>query len=436
MTPEKLRVEQLDNGLKAVFINLPHFRTHSARLIVNAGSMHETPEAYGAAHFLEHVTFQGTEALPNEEDVHRYTQEKGLQRNAHTSLSQTIYMADGYELESVGFFVSQIAFKPILSAQALERERKPIIDELQGYASSPYFLPNIAHNRATRGELYSRPIGGAVEDVQRMTPEALRSYHRRHYNLGNAVLVICSADPVKKQREFGESLVTGFEAKTDDEPNFVELDKFNPRNLDVSLQQVDLPLTAQTSVSISYGVPETSSSDEWLGYNLIGVTLSQIAHSRLRRELALCYGAGAGVSRLADLNCGRDKNWSHLWTHADLNGEDAVTGLETIYHDVINKPLPEKVFESMLVVLRRDVDHLMQNEPTRIADTVRNILISSRREVVELDEVERFASDISLDSLKILHKNLTDTKPLVIATSPSPKVLESVGDWANSRLQK
>ena len=431
MPLENIRVEQLESGLRAAFVNLPHFRTHSARLTVGAGSVHETPDAYGAAHFLEHITFQGTEAMPDETDVHRYAEEKGIVRNAFTNQMFTTYIADGYDLESVGFFVSQLGLRPALTSEALEGERKPIVDELRGYASSPYFNLGIAHARATRGELYSRPIGGAIEDVQRMTPEALRGFHQRHYRLGNAVLVLCSPEPVEQQREFANTLMSGYREEGEGQPAFVELGDFNPDNLTASLQRVDLPLTAQSSVSISYGMPETTSPREQLSYNLVSMILSKVAYNRLRRELALCYGANASVARLSDSNFGRNRSWSHFTVTANLNGEDAVTGLETLKTDVLHRPLPEDVFASILLSLHRDVDHVMQSNPSQIADRIRNILTFSKRDEVALDEVEDFAKTITLDTLKKLHKGLTETKPLVLATSPDQAVLDAIGDWAS-----
>lgn len=434
MSLECIKVEQLDSGLRAAFVSLPHFRTHSAILTVGSGSVHETPDAYGAAHFLEHITFQGTEAMPDETDVHRYSEDKGLKPNAFTNKMYTSYIADGYELEPAGFFVSQVALRPALTTEALERERMPIVDELRGYASSPYYYTGLAHARATRGELYARPIGGSIEDVQKMTHEALTSFHQRHYRLGNAVIVLCSPEPVEKQREFAETLLEGFSEDGEDQPTFVEFDDFNPDNLTASLQRVDLPPSAQSSVSISYGMPETTSPREQLSYHLVSMILSKVAHNRLRRELALCYGANAEVNRLSDSNFGRDRNWSHFTATANLNGEDAVTGLETLYTDVLHSQLPEQVYESTLISLHRDVDHVMQSNPSQIADRVRGMLTFSSRDEIALDEVEEFAKTISLDSLRRLHRYMTDTKPLVLATSPDQAVLDSIGDWANSRI--
>lgn len=435
MSIESIQVEQLESGLSAAFVNLPHFRTHSARLTIGSGSMHELPEEYGAAHFLEHVTFQGTEAMPTEADVHRYAEDNGLVRNATTNQMFTTYIADGYDLESVGNFVSQLGFRPTLTTEALEGERKPIVDEIRGYASNPYFYTRIAHARAMRGDVYARPIGGSIDDVQQVMPETLRAFHKRHYRLGNAALVLCSPEPIERQREFAETLMDGYVEEGEDQPTFVEISDFNPNKLTTSLQRVDLPLTAQSAVTISYGVPETKSPYEQLSYNVVGMILSKAAHNRLRRELALCYGANAGVNRLSDPNFSRDKNWSHLSVTANLNGEDAVAGLETILRDILHQPLPEDVLDSVFIGLQRDVDHILQSNPSQIADRVRDILTYSNRDEIALDEVEVFARTISLTNLRKLHRDITDTTPLVLATSPDQLVLDAVGEWAQSSVR-
>ncbi len=434
MSVENIQVEQFDNGLRAAFVNLPHFRTHSARLTVGAGSIHEAPDEYGAAHFLEHVTFQGTKAMPYEADVHRYTEEKGLTKNAVTHQMFTTYIADGYDLDSVGFFVSQLALSPNLTTESLEGERKPIIDELRGYASNPYFKTALAHDIAIRGKLYARPIGGTIDDAKRMTPEKLRSYYQRHYKLGNMVLVFCSAESIDRQRECVETLMANYKSDSKIQPTFVELGDFNPYNLVSSLQRVDLPLSARSSISINYAMPETSSFREQLSQILISMILSKTAHNRLRRELTLCYGANVGIVRLSDSNFGRDKNWSHITATANLNGEDAVAGLKALKDDVLHKPLSETIFESTLITMHRDVDHLMQSSPSQVADRVRDILTFSKRDELALEEVKDFAATISLDSLRNLHKSLTDKNPLILATSPDQNVLDSVGDWAADQI--
>ncbi len=432
MSMETIQVEELDGGLRAAFVNLPHFRTHSARLVVYAGSSHETPDAYGGAHFLEHITFQGTEGMPEEQAVHEYSEHHGLRRNAFTSMTHTNYVADGYELEPVGYFVSQAALHPILGDNALEEERSPIIDEIRGYASSPGYAPNVAHSRAMRGDLFARPIAGSIDDVRAITGESLRAFYERHYKLANALLVISSAAPIEEQREFALSLVADELPGAAPAQSQIDYGAFNPEGLTASLQPIELPYTAQTKVSIAYDLPESLTHQEQLGYGVVGMVLSKMAFLKLRREMALCYGANAGVARVTDQNFGRQASWAHMYVEAGLNGEDALTGLQALYYDVLHAPLDKSVLESLLIGFRREVDHVLEGSPSGVADNVVNALTYTRRDTLELDALAKFADTVTLADLERLRRNVTDTKPLVLATSPDPTILQAVGDWADT----
>jgi predicted Zn-dependent peptidase len=433
MTGSSIQIEQLEGGLRAAFINMPHFRTSAARLTINSGSLHEAQEIAGAAHFLEHITFQGTEGMPTEEAMHRYTEDNGLVRNALTNQTFTSYIADGYELGTVGYFVTETALRPRLEPQALERERKPIIAEIRGYASSPFYLPNIAHMRATRGDRYARPIGGSVEDVATMSHENLTAYHARNYRLGNAILVLCSSEPVEQQREYAQTIAASIQEVGPDAPTPLDLPVFNPDGLISSLQTVDLPLTAQTYVGLNYALPETQNAEEQLSYNIICIALTKLVNRRLRSDLAICYGAQANVPRLANLNFGADQNWSHLGISVNLDGSDSIQALDEI-KGLMGQELPADGLEAVFRVIRRNSDHMMESTPSGIADTVRDILAYAKREEIDLEEIKDLADRLTVDGLRKLHKDVTDTPPLVLSTSPDPKVLEQVGEWATTHV--
>jgi zinc protease len=312
MSEKVIQVEELEGGLRAAFVNLPHFRTSSARLTINSGSLHEGDDTAGAAHFLEHITFQGTEGLPNDEVSRSYREENGLHINALTGPTETFYMSDGYDLRSVGYSVIQTALSPLLSKESLEKERKPIADEIRGYESNPYFHCNVSHNLAVGGERYARPITGSIEDVLKITHDQLKSYYDRNYRLGNAVLVICSSESIESQRDYAESLIAEVTHPETDQPTAVDLPVFNPKTEIASLQLVNLPLSAQTSLSIAYELPETSTLEEQLNHTLISNVLSKLVHRRLRGDLALCYDAQAHTNRLSNQYFDANRNWSTL----------------------------------------------------------------------------------------------------------------------------
>ena len=85
----------LENGLR--YAVMPHAEPPeriSMRLYVDAGSLMETVEQQGLAHFIEHMAFNGTKNFPAGEMV-EYFQRLGMSfggdTNAHTSFKETVY---------------------------------------------------------------------------------------------------------------------------------------------------------------------------------------------------------------------------------------------------------------------------------------------------------------------------------------------------------
>lgn len=85
----------LANGMR--FVILPNTEPPgraSLRLYIDAGSLHESEDQRGLAHFLEHMAFNGTKNFPAGQMV-EYFQRLGMafgaDTNAHTSFRETVY---------------------------------------------------------------------------------------------------------------------------------------------------------------------------------------------------------------------------------------------------------------------------------------------------------------------------------------------------------
>jgi len=91
----QVRVGRLPNGLQ-YFVRanaVPKGRAE-LRLVVNAGSVLEDDDQRGLAHFVEHMSFNGTRNFPGQ-DVAAFIQALGMRFgahvNAHTSFDETVY---------------------------------------------------------------------------------------------------------------------------------------------------------------------------------------------------------------------------------------------------------------------------------------------------------------------------------------------------------
>src|SRR5215213_901578 len=88
----------LPNGLRyAVRRNAVPERQVSVRLRIDAGSLHESDEERGWAHFIEHMVFRGTSHFGDgeaRETWQRLGASFGSDTNASTEPTQTVFMLD------------------------------------------------------------------------------------------------------------------------------------------------------------------------------------------------------------------------------------------------------------------------------------------------------------------------------------------------------
>ncbi len=185
------RVVVLDNGLRV------YLRKHgkpekraSLRLVVNAGSVLETEEQRGLAHFVEHMAFNGTRLFRKQEIVdylERVGMRFGQDANASTSFDETIYTfevpTDDAQILDKGLVIlQQMAHEVSFDPDEVEREKKVVIEEWRlgrgaGMRVMEQILPVIF-----KGSRYAErlPIG-TKEVLERTTSQDLRRFYEAWY---------------------------------------------------------------------------------------------------------------------------------------------------------------------------------------------------------------------------------------------------------------
>lgn len=133
-----IRFGKLANGMTYIIMkNATPPGTASLRLRIGGGSMMENDTQRGLAHFLEHMAFNGSKAVP-EGDMIKILERHGLQfgpdTNAFTNFDETVYELD---LPKVGdddlntglFLLRETAGNLLLAPDAIDRERGVILGE-------------------------------------------------------------------------------------------------------------------------------------------------------------------------------------------------------------------------------------------------------------------------------------------------------------------
>ena len=197
---------RLENGLAyAVLPNHEPRERASVRLYVRAGSLDETDEQRGLAHFLEHMAFNGTRHFPADTLV-EYFQRQGMSfgadTNAHTSFDHTLYMlelptGDAARLAEGFKVLRDFADGMLIEQDEVEKERGIILAEKRArdsvefrtaLAEYAFILPDVRMSQRW-------PIGVA-ETLADADATRIRAYFETWYRPENvAVVVVGEIDP-------------------------------------------------------------------------------------------------------------------------------------------------------------------------------------------------------------------------------------------------
>jgi processing peptidase subunit beta len=124
-------VTTLDSGLRVASETVQGSETATVGVWIDAGSRYETAANNGVAHFLEHLSFKGTQKR-TQQQLEVEIENMGGHLNAYTSREQTVYFAKVFK-NDVGKAVeilSDILLHSNLEESAIERERDVILREM------------------------------------------------------------------------------------------------------------------------------------------------------------------------------------------------------------------------------------------------------------------------------------------------------------------
>ncbi len=182
----------LPNGLTVIVKQDRSSPIVAVNVWFGVGSVHETEEMNGLAHFQEHMVFKGTEKY-GVGDIARIVKSAGGNLNAGTSYSYTMYyvvlpsreFATALEVQADAMMHS--TFDP----HEFTKERLVVIDEARMYDDRPesftfYRTMELGFQKHT----YRRPIAGYQDIVEKITRDQLVAFYNNYYRPKNAVLVV------------------------------------------------------------------------------------------------------------------------------------------------------------------------------------------------------------------------------------------------------
>ncbi len=201
LTPDPdLVFGRLDNGFRYVVLQNKEPENRVAiYLTIQAGSLHENEEQRGAAHFLEHMLFNGSTHFPPGTLVD-YFLSRGMSfggdTNAHTSYDETVYKiflpdSNEEELEKGLLVMADYARGALLLESEIIRERGVILAEKRERDSASYRTHEASIKFSMEGtKIPERMPIGILETLNKADHTILKAFYDAWYRPENMVLVM------------------------------------------------------------------------------------------------------------------------------------------------------------------------------------------------------------------------------------------------------
>ena len=291
---------ELPDGPRVITARLPGARSVSVAAYVLAGSRLETAAEAGVAHFMEHLTFKGTERYPSSRAISEAVEGVGGSANAATDRESTVYWARVPRREAARAMdvMGELVVRPTLADADIDQERAVIVEEIRSYLDDPAEYAQMLIQSALFGDgPLGREICGDEAGIRGLPAGAIHEFWRVLYRPSNTVVAV--AGDIEHE-EAVELAAAAFGSGNGAIPRPAPAPALpaGPRVL------TGRRATAQAQLSIAVPALRRDHPDAW-NLAVLNAVLGDGMSSRLflgvREEKGLAYDVSSGVVEYADV---------------------------------------------------------------------------------------------------------------------------------------
>lgn len=277
-------VSKLDSGLTVIHQHLPATPVVVVDVWLQAGATREPENWSGMAHFLEHMIFKGTPALaPGVFDY--LIENQGGMTNAATSHDYAHYFlttAAPY-LEDTLPHLAELLLNAAIPEDEFVRERDVVLEEIRQSYDDPDWIGFQALSESVyQRHPYGRSVLGTELELMQHSPEAMRCFHRAHYQPENMTVVIVGGIAQEPALELVSRTFQQFS-----EPNKCPQPEAmgQPLMAGIRRQELYLPRLEQARLLMAWTGPGVDFFHSAYGLDLLSVLLAEGRSSRLVQDL-------------------------------------------------------------------------------------------------------------------------------------------------------
>lgn len=191
----------LKNGITLIF-EKNFSKSVAVEVMFKFGSNYETRDLAGAAHFLEHMLFEGTKKRKDSRKIANEVEKYGGEFNAYTTGDRTAFFIKiiNKRFDVALDILSDMVANPIFDKKIIEKEKKVVLKEINMINDDPRSYQWILfHKTLFERHPAKNPTYGSVETVKKFDRRHILDYYKSHYLPNN--MIISVVGNVKNVRE-------------------------------------------------------------------------------------------------------------------------------------------------------------------------------------------------------------------------------------------
>jgi len=290
---------KLDNGLRIITNQMPQMGSVGVGIWINVGGRYEPVEHKGISHFLEHLTFKGSQKYSCRK-IKESIEGVGGSLNGFTLEEITCYWVRilAQYLDLALDILSDMVINPLLAQDEIKRERTVILEEIKMYKDLPQsYVYDLLDELLWPKHPLGMPIIGSVDSVNRIKRQDICAYKNSAYTPRN-IVVACAGN--LEHEKFSKKVARVFSGLKDGNISLSRQVQEQDRKPQINLFPKD---TEQTHLALGFhsfkrGHPLRHALN--LLHIIMGANMSSRLFDEVREKRGLAYEIGTQVKFFQD----------------------------------------------------------------------------------------------------------------------------------------